>query len=120
MQLLIGAGAGGVAWLAVAVTKGLIDVAFWLGGADTRPVRLAKGGVDLALGGVAAYEAAQYEDDFWKGAAGVFGALEILSGGIETALAIHDYLTGSSGEESFDFQLEKMVAEKLSGRKWER
>ena len=121
MQLLVGVGAGGIAYLAVGVVKGLVDLAAWLTGADNRPVRLGKGLADLGLGAAVAYETfTKPTDDFWKGAGGAFSALEILSGLITTACAIHDYVTGSSGELSPDFQIDKALAEYLTGRKWER
>jgi hypothetical protein len=123
-ELLLGGLVGLVGFGAIAVPKAVVDVIGWLAGlfgADTKPLRLAKGGVDLGLGGLTAWDAwAHPKDDFWKGAEWTFAVLELLAGGVTTASAVADYVSGSLGEGSLDFQADKRVVELLTGRKYER
>jgi hypothetical protein len=123
-ELLLGGLVGLVGFGAIAVPKAFVNIITWLVGlfgADTRPARLIKGGVNLALGGITAWDAwAHPKDDFWRGAEWTFAILELLSGGIITAGAVADYISGSLGEGSLDFQTDKRVVELLTGRTYGR
>jgi hypothetical protein len=122
LELLLGGIVGLVGFGAIAVPKAVVDIVGWLAalfGADTRPLRLIKGGVDLGLGGLVAYDAYFHpKDDFWKGAEWTFAVLELLSGGITAASALADYISGSLGEGSLDLEADKRIVEFLTGRKY--
>jgi hypothetical protein len=118
VELVLGGATGFLGFAALAVPKAVVDVVAWivgLFGTDTRPVRLVKGGVDAGLGALAAWDAwAHPKDDFWKGAEWVFATLELLSGGITSALAVSDYVTGSLGP-GLEFKAEAEVLKALTG-----
>jgi hypothetical protein len=124
LATLYGLGAGALGFVGVGIPKAVVDVIAWLAGffgADTRPIRLTKGIIDLALGGVIAYDAyTQKRDDFWKAAEWSFSILELIAGGVITASALADYITGALGETSLDMEIDKKVVELLTGKRYEK
>jgi hypothetical protein len=124
LATLYGLGAGILGFVGVGIPKAVVDVIAWLAGffgADTRPIRLGKGALDLILGGIVAYDAyTQKRDDFWKAAEWTFSILELIAGGLITASAIADYINGALGESSLDLETEKRIVEFLTGKKYEK
>jgi hypothetical protein len=121
LATLYGLGAGILGFIGMGIPKAIADVISWLTGADTRPIRLTKGIIDLALGGAIAYDAyTQKRDDFWKAAEWTFSILELIAGGLITASAIADYITGALGESSLDMEIDKKVVEFLTGKRYEK
>jgi hypothetical protein len=118
VELVLGGTTGFLGFAALAVPKAVVDVVAWIAGlfgADTRPVRLVKGGADVSLGTLAAWDAwAHPKDDFWKGAEWVFAILELLTGGITTVGAVSDYVTGSLGPGP-EFRVEAELLNTLTG-----
>jgi hypothetical protein len=118
VELVLGGATGFLGFAALAVPKAVVDFVAWIAGlfgADTRPVRLVKGGVDAGLGALAAWDAWTHpKDDFWKGAEWVFAILELLSGGITTVGAVSDYVTGSLGPGP-EFKAEAELLKALTG-----
>jgi hypothetical protein len=124
LATLYGLGAGILGFIGLGIPKAIADVIAWLAGffgADTRPIRLTKGIIDLALGGAIAYDAyTQKRDDFWKAAEWTFSILELIAGGLITASAIADYITGALGESSLDMEIDRKVVEFLTGKRYEK
>jgi hypothetical protein len=121
VELIYGGVAGLVASGILLIPKSIADVVIWLSGGDTRPARIIKGLIDLALGGYAAWDVLTHpKDDFWKAATWVFAVFEIVYGGLSTSTAIVDYVTGKVSGESLDLKVEKHLLEFLTGKKYEK
>lgn len=95
-KAVLGFGAGTVGSIFVVAPKTVVDLVAALTGMDTKPLRVGKGAVDGALGGLALWDVMAHpeKDDFWKFAEGTFGFWEVLYGVITGGGAIYDYVTG--------------------------
>jgi hypothetical protein len=124
VELIIGGIMGFLASVGVQIPKALADLAavasHYLFGTDTRPVRMAKGAVDLGLGALALWDVnAHAKDDFWKGVEWVFGVLEAVIGATSIGFALADYARGNpSGKGSLDVEAERAFMGLLTGKSY--
>jgi hypothetical protein len=105
VELIIGGIMGFLASVGVQIPKALADLAafasHYLFGTDTRPVRIAKGAVDLGLGALALWD------------------VKVVSGAASIGFALADYARESpSGRGSPDVEAERAFMGLLTGKSY--